>query len=267
MAKYKLVLQALFTIFREENYIREEIFLPFRDSLIHNSPVGLVSVFQLLRDSDVVPCLLSTDKVLDLCNAVCCTKSELSAIFYKRRDMRNFHSLKETCKHSQQTSKIDFVLSSLANDPKCFFFEFCLLMLLLSYVLAKAHTSKRDPESLFTVFMREVLCLGTDDQLSSNVFEPSTDFAKNVHSRFLDCFNENRQLKKEYSGLFNPDQREPTEPDKAELSNSIRVNSILSTASNPRLLLYFQTENRKHHRGIGSVPTRQGLPESADSAP
>lgn len=229
MSQHKRVLRALFTIFREENYIREEIFLPFRDSLIHNSPIGLVSVFQLLRDCEVIPCLLSTDKVLDLCNAVCCSKSELSAIFYKRRDMRGFRSLKETCRHATQTSKIDFKLTSLANDPKCFFFEFCLLMLLLSYVLAKPHTPKRDPESLFTIFMRDVIGLGTDQELSSKGFEPASAFAKNVRERFLDCFSEERHLKTDYSGLLNPETLESTEPDKAELANSIRVKSILSS--------------------------------------
>lgn len=219
---------ALFTIYREENYIREEIFLPFRDGLIHNTPISIASIFQLLYDAEIMPSLLSSDKVLDLCSAVCCFKSELSSLFYKRRDLRVFRSLKSIFQNPNQISKIDLQLSQLTNDPKCYFFEFCLFFLLLSYILAKTHTTKRDSKTLFKILMNKILHLAPDNEFMSKTFIPSTSFAKNVKHHFKDCFRTERNLKKDYSSLLNVSS-DNNNSSQTEIVNSIRVKSILST--------------------------------------
>ena len=228
MQKYMKVLQTLFTVFREENRLRGEVFLPFRDAQIHDTPIGLGSVFEVFRHARLVPGLVSRDKLLDFCNAVCCTKSEASTLFYKRRDLRGFTSLKSLCEVPEQGSKIDVQFKTLVNDPKCFFYEFCLLLLMVSYSLAKNLVPKRDPCLLFPVFMEKVLLLAPDSEFESKSFSPSSELGGLVLEFYEDCFNEDRRLKKEYHVESEDHLEKSQEQSKTSLVNSIRVKSILS---------------------------------------
>lgn len=227
MKEYRKILQSLFTIYREENYIREEVFLPFRDSVIHNSPISLTSVFQLLLDADLIPYKVSHDKLIDIFHIVCCSRSENSTYFYKNRSLRMYPGLKQQTDKLKTHSKLTIEATKLKNDPGCFFFEFCLLILILSYTIAKEYAPKRTPNSLFQTMMNIVFGLTTDSKFEDKNYVPTKVVAKSIKSLYKDCFSESRTLKPDYQFLKNPVLTEKT-LDRQSIVKSIRVKSVLS---------------------------------------
>jgi hypothetical protein len=155
--------------------------------------------------------------------------------------------MKPLCLLETQTSKIDIQLKGLTNDPCCYFYEFCLLILMLAYTHAKNLVPKRDPKAMVAAFMEKVLRVGKDSKYIDLTIHSETEFGENLVKLFGDCFSSSRSLKKQYDNVEKSNLNESNcssqlevnkeaEQNRLELVNSIRVKSILSKSPIDQLI-------------------------------